>query len=512
MRKSSRRRFEDTSLLLQWISRTADVLFLIPLCVIGGNALFALVPFVVLYRFLVDVFHVTLPFAFSEGFSFLLMRRKRKAFFSAYKALMIMMMVVGFTAAIIMGLAADPLAHWMLGSGAAAEDYQLLTYGFYGIALLLPIESILSVYHSIEESGQNEKFFVFSFISMQLLRVIAGIVTAFAVYGKEISEITGMWVVMLVCIVPSLILLIVEIVRAGGLYPRNIPHGEGSLSLFLQKSLPSFLSLVMHNLYLLFDVFAAIPLALYCGMDYSSAIEAYAIFYAGSLTLSLIPLLFTFHVANNSLVPLENALAKGDGDRIEQQVTSAFVKSLKVIIPFGIFLLLHGDVIARCLLGNSEGSMYIALGGVFAIFYGACVFSSLMMEALHLKGKKNSYWLAGFVFKAALVYPLAKQWGMQGVIISGIISLFVVLFLNLARIKNRALVEYKRIGIMLFRIILSAFAMHGAIYALSFIGVTGMVENLTEACMQLCIMVVTGVVTYYMTGDILKLFHFGRRL
>lgn len=513
MKKSSIRKFEDTSLLLQWTGRTADVLFLVPVCVIGGRALPFLVPFVILFRFLSDVFTVTLPFAFSEGFSFLLQRRKKKAFFSAYRTLMVMMIIIGVTTGVIVALAADPVARWMLGT--KAESVQLVVYGFYGIALLLPVECILSVFHGIEHSGQNEKFFVGSVISSQILRVIAGAVTAFVVYQKEIAEPVRIWIVILVTLLPSVVLLVVEMVRAGGLFPRSIPHSEGSFSLFLHKSIAPFFSLVMHNLYLLFDVFAAIPLALYCGMDYNNAIQSYALFYIGSLTLSLIPLLFTFHFANNSLIPLEKALQKGDGDRIEAYVTAAFDKSLKFIIPFGIFLLLHGDVVARCLFGVMDGEMgavYIALGGIFAIFYGACVFSSLMMEALHLKGKKNSYWLAGFVFKAVLVYPLAKEFAMQGVIISSIISLFVVLFLNLARIKNRALVEYRRIGIMLFRIVLASFAMHGAIYALSFIGITGMGENLMEACMQLMMMVVTGIVTYYMTGDILRIFHFGRRI
>ena len=512
MKRTNLRRFEDTSLLLQWINRTADVLFLIPLCVIGGNALAALVPFVILHQFLVDVFCVTLPFAFSDAFSYLLARHKKRAFFSAYRALMIMMLVTGVTVGLIVALAADPLAHWMLGSSAPAADYQLFTYGFYGIALLLPIECILSVYHSIDHCGQNKKFFVFSIILTQVLRVIGGIVTALVVYQKEISDPLRIWIVILLCLVPALILLVVEVVRAGGLFPRNMPHSEGSLSLFLSRSISSFLSLVMHNLYLLFDVFAAIPLALYCGMDYNNALCAYGVFYIGSLMLSLIPLLFTFHLANNSLVPLEKALSKGDGDRIEQQVTAAFNRSLKIIIPFGIFLFLHGDVVARCLLGfmnGGTGTVYIALGGLYAILYGACVFSSLMMDALHLKGKKNSYWLAGFVFKAVLVYPLAKQAGMQGIILSDIICLFVILFLNLARIKNKALVEYKRTAVVLFRIILSTFAMHGAIYALSLVGITGMVENLNEACMHLGMMVAAGSVAYYMTGDILRIFYFG---
>lgn len=512
MKNSALRKFEDTSLILQWISRAADVLFLIPLCVIGGDALYALVPFVILYRFLVDVFCVTLPFSFSDAFSYLLARHKKKTFFSAYRALMFMMIICGLTAALVMGFAADPLVRWMLGNSASATDYQLFIYGFYGVALLVPIESILSVYRSIEQSGPGRKFFVFSVIIAQLLRVAAGAVAAFLVYQKAVSAVMRIWIVILLCVVPSLLLLIVEMVRAGGLFPREVPHREGCLSLFLSKSISSFFALVMRNLYLLFDVFAAIPLALYCGMDYNNVFSAFSIFYVGSLMLSLIPILFTFHIANNSLVPLEKALTNGDGDRIEQQVTAAFDKSLKVIIPFGVFLFLHGDVIARCLFGVFEGSEYIALGGIFAVLYAACVFSSLMMEALHLKGKKNSYWLAGFLFKAALVYPLAKQMGIEGIIISSIISLFVVLFLNLAKIKNKALVEYGKIGAVLFRIILSAFAMHGTIYALSFAGITGMVENLPEACMQLGLMVVSGIVTYYMMGDILKIFHFGRRV
>lgn len=511
MKRSRISLFADSSSVSQWIERLFEVLFLIPLCLLAKDALFALVPVTVLYRFLLDFACVYLPFSLGGLMHPLLRKKKARRIMELHRCGMSTMLAVGITAAVLLMLSAGALSSWLLGAGAPESDISLMKSALYLFAPLITAECLLSVFRGTDLGMRRPKGYLVTVIAEQLLRCIFVAVFCVVVKGETGASAQSVMLASGSSLAASLFPLAFYIWRAGGLLTGTASRQEAVLRhRITQKMIPSFMNALTDHLWLLFDMAAAIPLSLYFGMEYAAAKQSYGIVLVQCLTVSLIPVLLTFHIVSGALVPLEKALEAGDGDGIESRVVQAFCRSLKLIIPCGVFIALHADAVAGVLFGIHDGNaVYFSICGIFAVVYSAAAFSSQMMDALHLRRKKTGYCLLAFVLKVLAVYPLMQKFQMMGLLFSSIFYFAVVLILNLSRIKNRTLVEYGKIGSTVLRILVACCAMHGVVYGLSLLGITGTQQD-PSAVWNFAVMVAAGAAAYYMTGDILKIFRFRR--
>lgn len=514
MKRSKISQFADSSSVSQWLERLSEFLFLIPLSVLAGDALFAFVPAVVLYRILLDFACVYLPFALAGLIRPLLRKHRTRRIMSVHRTAMKEMLVSGLILTLTVLLAAGPLSSFLLGGGAPEEHTVLMQTAIRCFAPLITAEFLLSVFRGTDLGMMRGKPFLVSVIAEQLLRCL--LILAAVLVPQTAGAEASVRVILsgAACLAAAGAVLGVYVYRSGGLIQGVPSDADAQTGVRLhRKVFASLFSAAADHLWLLFDLAAAVPLSLCCGMDYSAAESAYGIIMVQCMTLVLLPLLATFHIASDTLAPLENALALGDGDRIEKLVTAAFCRSLKVIVPVGVFIALHADAVAHALFGIQDVQAavpYFAVSGVFAVVYGASVFSSQIMDALHLRGRRTAYCFLALAFKAAAVWPLMQRFQMTGLLLSSVLYFAVVLFMNLARIKNRTFVEYRRVGSTLLRILGACCAMHGAVYGLSLAGISAAQSDPLTAGWNFALMAVCGGAVYYMTGDILRIFRFRR--
>ena len=177
-------------------------------------------------------------------------------------------------------------------------------------------------------------------------------------------------------------------------------------------------------------------------------------------------------------------------------------------MPLGTFAFLHSDAIVKALFPSIYSAYTASVfrwTGPLAILFGMGILCMYLLSALQLHKQLGTYQLIAFVIKAALLFPLVKKWGMKGILLSSILYFAALVFLSLARIRTRALVEYGRTGIVLLKALAGCLSMHGAMYLLSLAGIDAGAAD-SGILKQFILMMAAGAAAYYMTGDVLRLF------
>jgi hypothetical protein len=137
--------------------------------------------------------------------------------------------------------------------------------------------------------------------------------------------------------------------------------------------------------------------------------------------------------------------------------------------------------------------------------FGMGILCMHLLSALQLQKQLGAYQLTAFIIKDALLFPMVKKWGMKGILLSSILYFAILVFLSLARIRTRALVEYRNTGIVLLKSLAGCLSLHGAMYLLSLAGIDAGSAD-TGILKQFVLMLAAGAAAYYMTGDVLRLF------
>ena len=501
----------DISAAAQWIERLTEVLMLVPLCVLAKSALFALVPVMFLNRLIVDVFCVHLPFVLEKMFAMILAKKNKRKFIAVHVSLRQELMVAGILCGGILAIAVPVLSSFVLGDQAPVEDLNLMKCALWCFTPVIVVDAMLAVHRGMDLTVSKSKGFLFRWILEQGLRLAAMIIFILAA-GKGADSVLSIVLAVLAVGLPALGLLVYyEKYDNVMLLGQPGPMNANVKAMFNRRAVPHVMTVISEELWLIPPVFLSLPLVVHFGMEYGVAKQLYGLGSMMQMFMVLIPALLMFgtvlHV-KGSLQSAGNLPQEQKGQRIE----SALNKAIKWIMPAGMFLMLESKPLLHVLfqIDDPASAGLLAGCGLLAVVYSGASFTSQVMDAMDLKALRNQYcWLA-FVFQLVGFYPLVKQYGFAGVIYADILFFAVLLFMNLAKIKNRSIVSMRKVGSVLVRTVIAGFAMHGAVYGLSLLGLTGMQKDLVQAIGSLSVMIAVGGAAYYMTGDIVKIFRFRR--
>ena len=501
----------DITATAQWIERLTEVLMLVPLCMLCGNALFAIVPVMFFYRVVVDAACIRFPMILERIIKVLLGKKGKKTFIAAHMSLRQELLVVGLVCSILMAFATPSLAVFLLGKNAPVADLDLVKYAVWCFVPVITIEAVSAVHRGMDLTLSHSRGYILRWIIEQVLRLVSVIVFA-VVVGRGADSMMCVVLAVLTGALPALGLLVyyekndnVMLLGKPGAKDANI------CAMFNRRSLPQIVTVLAEGVWLIPTVFFALPIARSMGMDYEVAKRAYAMCSLLQMCMVSIPVVMMFGTALDVKGDLEKTAGLSE-DQKGDRITMALNRALKIIVPAGMFLMLEAKPLMHVLFGMEDPAtigLLSACGGL-AILFAGTTFTSQVMAAMGFKSLRDQYSFLAFLFEAVAFYPLMKQYGFVGAVYADCLFFAVLMFMNLAKIKNWSTVSMGKVGSVFVRTVIAGSAMHGTAVGLAMLGLTGMQKDILTAAGSLVTMVVCGAAAYYMTGDILKLFRFRR--
>ena len=492
------------------VERLIEMIVIIPLTMLAGADSALLAPVMVLYQIVFEAACAGVPFGIAVIISHYSRRKKYKNVMAVFHDTAIAGFVIGAILASLLMILASPLSAWILGRGADTSDIAAMTAVLRCFALFAVSEGMLAGFRSVDQGMRRHHDYMRGVLAEQGLRLVLTIMLAWLCVRKlRKASSSAIMMCALAGVLASAAVLAYYIHQSHGLGMRTNAVDESRIQKqILHASRPYLIQAVLSSLWILFDLFVSG----YAGTHYSIAAadikSAQGIIFVQGYALCALPLLLSCVDCFTRLPQIEEAFANGDGDRIEQHVNRAFASFLIVAMPLGTFAFLHSDAIVKALFPSIYSAYTASVfrwTGPLAILFGMGILCMYLLSALQLHKQLGTYQLIAFVIKATLLFPLVKKWGMKGILLSSILYFAALVFLSLARIRTRALVEYGRTGIVLLKALAGCLSMHGAMYLLSLAGIDAGAAD-SGILKQFILMMAAGAAAYYMTGDVLRLF------
>ncbi|MEE8807304.1 MAG: hypothetical protein SOI44_02665 [Lactimicrobium sp.] len=492
------------------VERFVEIVIIIPITMLAGADSALLAPVMVMYQIVFDAACAGVPFGIAMIISHYSRRKKYKNVMAVFHDTAIAGFVIGAILASVLMIAATPLSTWILGSGAASSDISAMTAVLRCFALFAVSEGMLAGFRSVDQGMKRHNDYMRGVLAEQGLRLIGAILLAWLCV-KKLQKPSSYAIMMyaLAGVLASAIVLAYYIRRSNGLGMRTNPVDESRIQKqILHASRPYLSQVILSSLWILFDLFVSGYVGVHYGISTADIKAAQGIIFVQGYVLCALPMLLSCYDCFTRLPQIEEAFENGDGDRIEQHVNRAFASFLIVAMPLGTFALLHSDAIVKALFPSIYSAYAASIfrwSGPFAILFGMGILCMHLLSALQLQKQLGAYQLTAFIIKDALLFPMVKKWGMKGILLSSILYFAILVFLSLARIRTRALVEYRNTGIVLLKSLAGCLSLHGAMYLLSLAGIDAGSAD-TGILKQFVLMLAAGAAAYYMTGDVLRLF------
>jgi O-antigen/teichoic acid export membrane protein len=416
----------------------------------------------------------------------------------------------GLTAlfAIILIAAGRPLAAFMLGEGALAED---ITH-VYAMMIMIAVYALISCYvfwlrgfwQGAQQSAvdtRSQLIFCGSFY------ILAFMLTVILVYGFHINRALSAYGLCGALILARLLCLGYYVLFDRLRLKRFKAMAKAQILPAMQKkkvfsgmigfTAPSLTLAICASVYMI--SFAAGTLRI-GEMLKSSASQLNGFYGAAGWMIpmmTLIPMIFSdsafesrASLITRANLPKEKKSAAGERMMVRYLVYALGFSFLLGCLAPQLINLFYGndfpyDLINVLRIQSAEG----LLGGL-------CVLSARFMMIKGLGNSAMAYGIISAALRIGLMIVMPVRFGLDGILYSGIAVLCVFLFLSLNKLADRKAFSFVKVLIMTVRILLACLAMNGVYAIFKFFGIDGLSGEILFDVLIIGAMAVSGALVY----------------
>ena len=305
-------------------------------------------------------------------------------------------------------------------------------------SLTFPIVSISSIIKGYFFGKMNMLPNSVSNIVEQITRYI--LITLIVPKCISISPILGASSLFIISMLTEVISIIVNLLflpKKINLNKEDLLPNKFIIKDILGISIPSVSSRIIGNIGYFFEPIILMNLLLYSGYSKSYILKEYAIYNNYSIPILTVPSFFIISISLSLIPEISKYYKLNNIIMVKKRLKQAILFSLIIGIFYSIILLFFGDNILYAIYNTYEGLNYIkVLAPIFVLFYLENILISFL-QAINKASITMKITLIGVIVKLLSLSILSiMHIGIYSLIISEIINIFIVVYLNYREIKR----------------------------------------------------------------------------
>lgn len=301
------------------------------------------------------------------------------------------------------------------------------------MALTFPIISVSSIIKGYFYGKQNMIPNVVSNIIEQLIRGI--LIYLFVPIIMERSEILAACSLFLFSFIEELVSIIINMLflpKHIKITKQSIIPDKYTLKNILNISIPTVSSRIIGNIGYFFEPIILKNLLLFSGYSNHYILTEYGAYNAYTLTILTVPSFFITAISSSLVPEVSKYYLTKNKYLIKKRLKEAIIFSLLIGISYSILLIFFGKNILNIIYSTDLGLNYInVLAPIFPLFYIEAILISFL-QALDKANITMKITIIGVIIKLiTLSITSLIHIGMYSLIISEIVNIFLVVFLNI---------------------------------------------------------------------------------
>ena len=502
-----------------FLAKAIGLFYVVPFTALAGegNMVFYSAPYTY-YNVLLQICSAGLPYAIAAIVAKYASRDDYKTVMLVRKLSAGILAVSGFIMAVLFVLLSKPLAMRALSVNASAGDYIQMQRCFILLAVALFLVPVLFSYRGFYQGLKELKVYAGSQVLEQIGRVAFMLVLGYiCVRVMMLNSIWAIYMAVLGTSVGALAAIfyyvhfdrrhIGAIARMARSQQQPAANRKTVIKELFAFGLPYLLAAILGNSQTLINTNFFISTVTGTGMDYNTAKLLYGIIEVQCDKLTSIPQVlgtgFSVGIVPYMSIALENRNMK----ELRKNVRECLETVLYIGLPVCFCMGLLSRPIYYIMYNNANlnyGSQALSYAAILALATTITPICSSMMMTLRLRKESIFYLLVGFAVKCITFYPLIKAVGYPGAILSSVLCSCTIIYLCLAKIKNRFEVAYGPTIVRTFKMVLGCMAMNGVFALMKLAGFTFSETSRLLALLQLAGTGAAGVFVYLVTTSMMK--------
>ncbi len=347
----------------------------------------------------------------------------------------ILIMSINFIVVIVMLLSAKFIAINLLHE----ERCYLL---IIAMSLTFPIISISSIIKGYFYGKQNMIPNVVSNIIEELVRGLLIYFLVPSIMAKsDILAAASLFVFSFIEEIVSIFVNLLFIPKKIKIKRTDFTMDKGLLKNILNISLPTVSSRIIGNIGYFFEPIILTGLLTFSGYTSDYIVLEYGAYNAYTMSVLTVPSFFITAISSSLIPEISKNYLRGNIKSLKKRLGEALGFALFIGISYSLILMFFGSNILNILYRTNEGLNYIKiLAPIFPLFY----IEAILMSYLQALGKAKitmTITIIGVIIKLiVLAITSLMHIGMYALVISEIVNIFVVVFLNIyftKKVSNR---------------------------------------------------------------------------
>ncbi len=502
-----------------FLAKAIGLFYVIPFTALAGegNMVFYSAPYTY-YNVLLQICSAGLPYAIAAIVAKYVSRNDYRTVMLVRRLSTGILCVSGFLTAMLFVLVSGPLASHMLSADASAADIARMRQCFMILAVALFLVPILYSYRGFYQGMKEFKVYAGSQVLEQIVRVVFLLGMGFLTV--RILSFDRIWAVYMAILATSIGALgaifyyirfdhrhIGTISRQARAQETRPESKKVVLRELFAFGLPFLFAAILGNSQTLINTNFFIPVVRQTGMEYDTAKLLYGIIEVQCDKLTSIPQVlgtgFSVGIVPYMSVALENRNLKD----VRKNVRECLETVLYIGMPVCFCLGLLSRPIYYVMYNNANlnyGAEALSYAAILAMVTTITPICSSMMMTLKLRKESIFYLLVGFAVKCITFYPLIMAVGYPGAILSSVLCSCTIIYLCLAKIKNRFDVTYGQTFLRMFRMFLGCMAMNGVFVLIRLAGFSFSETSRLVALVQLAGVGLAGITVYLIITSVMK--------
>ena len=304
--------------------------------------------------------------------------------------------------------------------------------------LTFPIVSISSIIKGYFYGKMNMLPNAISNIVEQIVRyILITLIVPKCILINDVIAASSLFIISLFTEVVSIIVNLLFLPKKINIKKEDLLPDKDTVRDILGISIPSVSSRIVGNIGYFFEPIILMNLLLYSGYTKNYILEEYGIFNSYSIPILTVPSFFIIAISLSLVPEISKFYHQNNIIKVKKRLRQAILFSLIIGISYSIILLFFGDNLLYAIYNTYEGLNYIkVLAPVFVLFYLENILISFL-QAINKANITMKITIIGVIVKLLSLSILSLvHIGIYSLIISEIINIFLVVYLNYREIKR----------------------------------------------------------------------------
>ena len=304
--------------------------------------------------------------------------------------------------------------------------------------LTFPIVSISSIIKGYFYGKMNMLPNAISNIVEQIVRyILITLIVPKCILINDVIAASSLFIISLFTEVVSIIFNLLFLPKKINIKKEDLLPDKDTVRDILGISIPSVSSRIVGNIGYFFEPIILMNILLYSGYTKNYILEEYGIYNSYSIPILTVPSFFIIAISLSLVPEISKFYHQNNILKVKKRLKQAIFFSLIIGISYSVILLFFGDNILFTIYNTYEGLNYIkVLAPVFVLFYLENILISFL-QAINKANITMKITIIGVIVKLLSLSILSLlHIGIYSLIISEIINIFLVVYLNYREIKR----------------------------------------------------------------------------